>query len=164
MDRVFWENTKTPWETFSHFLTFRFSNISQRLSAHFSGISIVQITFRKMPKPWPATEHAWTSFQRKSTAHLTAPKWLQEKHNPHKRLATPQLTLHHFARSASSFTKNNHSWDVSLAEVLWDLGPGHRYLFNVLWELREILLLSNTGRVALLCEFQHPENREGESG
>lgn len=112
MEHVFWENAKTPWETFSHFLTFPFSNISQRLRVHFSRISIVQITFRKMLKLWSATEHAGTSFQRKSTAHLTALKWLQEKHNPLKRLATPQLTLHHFARSASSFTKNNCSWDV----------------------------------------------------
>lgn len=31
----------------------------------------------------------------------------------------------------------------------------------VLWELREILLLSSTGHVALLGEFRHLENREG---
>lgn len=47
--------------------------------------------------------------------------------------------------------------------MLCDLGPAHRYLFSVLWELREILLLSSTGHVALLCEFQHPENREGKT-
>lgn len=84
-----------------------FSSISQRLGVHFSGISIVQITFGKTLKLWSATEHAWTSFQRKSTAHPTAPKWLQEKHIPRKRLATPQLTSHQFATSSSAFTKNN---------------------------------------------------------
>lgn len=48
-----------------------------------------------------------------------------------------------------------------MSSWLWDLGAGHRYLFSVLWELREILLLSSTGHVALLGEFRHLENREG---
>lgn len=84
-----------------------FSNISWRPRVHVSGISIVQITFRKMLRVCSAMDQAWTSFQRKSTAHPTAPKWLQEKHIPRKRLATPQLTLHQFATSSSAFTKNN---------------------------------------------------------
>lgn len=34
-------------------------------------------------------------------------------------------------------------------------------IYLVLWELREILLLSSTGHVALLCEFQHPKRGKG---
>lgn len=98
---------KTTLRDLQPFPDLPFSNISQRLGVHFAGISIVQITFRKMQQLWSATENAWTSFQRKSTAHLTAPKWLQEKHIPRRRLATPQLTLHQFATSSSASTKNN---------------------------------------------------------
>lgn len=49
---------KTTLRDLQPFPDLHFSNISQRLGVHFSGISIVQITFGKMLKLWSATEHA----------------------------------------------------------------------------------------------------------